>query len=547
MRRRDLAPNEDRWARVESFEGSALAFDGDVQPERHGWRQSWRMDRANAITHAVRRVESGSPSWQRSQRFMRRGTFAIAVGLGVAVPVIALGVVLSRPEVRSLLTDFVAPLPTAARPAVSTSNVEALPPQLAITGAESSELRQLGSGDAGTPTDRGARTSLFPRDLPAAREAYERPRGLKRPDLASRDDPAVDRAIQYLATDERGHGALLAAIQRSGRYRDEVDRILRAWKLPSELSAVAFVESAFSPTATSLDGSAGLWSLAPEVARAYGLAMLPKYDERRSLALSTEAAAHYLADLHERLGSWELALFAFGQGYARALNLLQKQSSLEYWDIASELPADGTGYVAQVLAVATMLGNPDRFGLDLAKPDEPQVTSDLEVPADATFSILARAAGTSVARLHELNPEYLGDAVPSTGFVMTMHLPSAGLARAKELLMPLMYSNAGGGGSASFDWGRRSASSLRDGGWGAGPTDGSDASLGGPVDVARGGARRVYYRAQEGDTLESVSRRFGVPRETIASDNALDPSAGLKPGELLLLRPSAGAAPQDHR
>ena len=167
------------------------------------------------------------------------------------------------------------------------------------------------------------------------------------------------------------------------------------------------------------------------MAHAYGLALLPKYDERRGVALSTEAAAHYLADLHERLGSWELGLFAFAQGYARTMAALQKHTSLEYWDLVSELPPDGTTYVAEILAVATMLDNPDRFGLDVVKPDEPEVTSDLEVPADATFSILARAAGTSVARLRELNPEYLSDSVPSTNFALTMHLPEC-RARPRE-------------------------------------------------------------------------------------------------------------------
>jgi hypothetical protein len=495
-----------------------------------------------AITQAGDTVESRTSSWQRGRQAMRRAPFITVLSLGIAAPIVALGVALTRPATREWLGNFIAPLPTAA-PRSSTSVVESLPPQLSITGAESSELHGLISGDAGAPTDRGLRTALFPREIPSA-PAYERPRGLKRPELASRDDAAIDRAIQYLATDAHGHGALLSALQRSGRHRDEVDRILRAWKVPPELSAIAFVESGFIPTASSLDGSVGLWSLTSEVARAYGLAMLPKYDERRAFALSTEAAAHYLADLHERLGSWELAVFAFGRGYARTLGELQKHTSLEYWDVASELSPDGTAYVADVLAVATMLGNPDRFGLDVVKPDDPQVTSDLEVPAEATFSILARAAGTSVDRLHELNPEYLGDSVPSTGFAMTMHLPSASLARAKELLMPLMYSNARSGGAAGFDWGRSAAPDALDGGREAGAASGRGNA--GTV-VARGGAARMYYRAQDGDTLESVSRRFGVPRETIASDNALDPSAGLKPGQLLLLRQVAasGAAPRD--
>ncbi len=394
---------------------------------------------------------------------MRRETFAAVICVGVALPVVGVGVALTRPSVRAFFGDFVAPIPTTpiVKPLPS---IEELPPQLAITGAESSELHALVAGDAGAPPDRGPRTVLFPREIPVPRDAYTRPPGLKRPELSSHDDATVDHAIQYLATDAHGHGALLAAVQRNGRHRDEVDRVLRAWKIPLELSALAYVESGLIPTASTLDGAVGYWSRTPDVARAYGIAILPKYDERRSVALSTEAAAHYLADLHERLGSWELALYAFGQGYARTIDALKKHSSLEYWDIVSELPAQGTTYVSEILAVATMLENPGRFGLDVVRPDDPEVTSDLEVPGDAPFSTIARAAGTSVERLHELNPEYLGDTVPATGFTMTMHLPSAGLARARELLMPLMYSTSGGGGGgSSFDWGRRSYGS-RDGG-----------------------------------------------------------------------------------
>jgi hypothetical protein len=470
---------------------------------------------------------------------MRRGTFAAALSVGIGIPLIAAATCLTQPGVRQWIGEFLAPIPTA-RPAMARTGpaLEELPPQLVINGAESSELHSLVAGDAGVPPDRGPRTALFPRELPAAHDGYTRPQGLRRPELASRDDAMVDRALQYLATDAHGHGALLAAFQRSGRHRDEIDRILRAWKIPTELSAVAFVESTFIPTATSLDGGAGLWSLTPDVARAYGLALLPKYDERRGIALSTEAAAHYLADLHERLGSWELGLFAFAQGYARTMAALQKHTSLEYWDLVSELPPDGTTYVAEILAVATMLENPTRFGLDVVKPDEPQATSDLEVPADATFSILARAAGTSVERLRELNPEYLSDSVPTTSFALTMHLPSAGLARAKELLMPLMYATGGGGGGSAFDWGRRSAA-ARDGG----PPEEPAAPAASPTTIAqRGSSKKAYYRVQDGDTLESLARRFGVPRDTIASDNALDPSAGLKPGQLLLLQSGGNSA-----
>ncbi len=476
------------------------------------------------------------------------------MSVGIALPVLALGIGLTRPSVRQWVGDFLAPIPTT-KPIVrpkATDEGETVPTPVVITGAESSELHSLVAADAGAPPDRGARTSLFARELPPLHDGYARPPGMKRAELASREDQMIDRALQYLATDPHGHAALFAAYQRSGQHRDEIDRILRAWKIPTELSALAYVESSFIPTVTSLDGGAGLWSLTPDVAHAYGLSILPKYDERRGVALSTEAAAHYLADLHERFGSWELAIFAFAQGYARALATIQKRTSLEYWDIASELPSDGSTYVAETLALATVLENPSRFGLDVVKVDEPTVTSDLEVPGDATFAILARAAGTSVERLHELNPEYLGDSVPATNFVMVMHLPSAGLARAKELLMPLMYSTSGGARGSEFDWGRHGGGS-RDGGMleagagnetasGASGSSGSSGSSGATTVAQHGSSKKAYYHVQDGDTLESLARRFGIPRDTIASDNALDPSAGLKPGQLLLLQ-SGGSSP----
>ena len=283
-----------------------------------------------------------------------------------------------------------------------------------------------------------------------------------------------------------------------------------------------FVESAFSPTSTPSDGGDGLWGLSTDVAAAYGLEVLPSFDERRSVAVLTEGAAHYLADLRERLGSWELALYAFGAGYAPALLDLSKRAQDDFWSLAPELPVDWVAYVRQVLAVATVLANLDWFGFEDARPDEPLASSDLEVPAGASFGTVARAAGTSAARLRELNPEYLGETVPNTGFAMVMHLPSAGLARAKEMLIPLLYATPGSSLSRALP--------TRSGDAAASPERPTRA-------VARSHKGRFFYRTQDGDTLESLASRFGTDKQTIALDNALDPSAGLAPGQLLTIRP----------
>jgi hypothetical protein len=181
-------------------------------------------------------------------------------------------------------------------------------------------------------------------------------------------------------------------------------------------------------------------------------------------------------------------------------------------------------YVRQVVAVSTILANLDRFAFDDARPEEPLATSDLEVPPGAPFSAGATAAGTGVQRLHDLNPEYLSEVVPNTGFAMVMHLPSAGLARAKEMLIPLLYS--------------RSGSSL------ARPAPDRAADAASPArapEALRGGGRSrtagaSFYRVQEGDTLDSLATRFGVDKRALALDNALDPTAGLQSGQLLTIR-----------
>jgi hypothetical protein len=464
---------------------------------------------------------------------MRRGGFyAGLIAGGVLLAGVALAVVATRPSVRSTAAAFLAPLPSA--PSLSRdAGVALLPVEPLVLGAESPELLALRSGDAGVPAPRAPRVALFQTDpsLPGLRppdglrrvpSGFRRPDGLRRTALAEREDPSLDPALAFLERDEHGHGALLGAIKRSGRCREEVARILRAWKVPEDLAAVVFTESAFAPAAAGTNGAAGLWGLSGDVAAAYGLVTLPSFDERRSVSVSTEGAAHYLSDLRERLGSWELALYAFGAGYAPALADLQTHAQASFWTLAPELPRERGAYVTEVLAVATVLGNLDRFGFDDVRAEAPLATSDLEVPAGASFATVARASGTTAARLHELNPEYLGESVPATGFAMVMHLPSAGLARAKEMLIPLLYATAGSG-------------LTRGGPPPATPDAAAPATIAAPAMRSHKG--RFFYKIQEGDTLDSVAARFKQDKQTIALDNALDPSAGLEPGQLLTIRP----------
>jgi hypothetical protein len=281
--------------------------------------------------------------------------------------------------------------------------------------------------------------------------------GLRKLDIPFKSYPRIERFVHYWSASPEGRKIFRTWLRRSGKYRHEVDKALAARKLPLDLAALVFVESGFSPTAKSKAGAVGLWQFMPATARDYGLVITKDYDERRSVVKSSEAAVDHLASLYGKLGEWELVFAAYDMG-ARALS--KKQDDFEahdYWklsEIDGALPGETVRYVPQILAFALVLKNLDRFGYDTIKLETPIMTSDLDVPAGVPLGLVARAAGTSLSHLRELNPEILGQVVPDAASVV--HVPSAGLARARVMLPHLLFDmdeSGGSKGAGDFDWG----------------------------------------------------------------------------------------------
>jgi hypothetical protein len=125
--------------------------------------------------------------------------------------------------------------------------------------------------------------------------------------------------------------------------------------------------------------------------------------------------------------------------------------------IEGALPKETSLYVPKILSVALILRNLDKFGFDDVPVDASLTAADIEAPGGTDFATLARAAGTSVERLREMNPEVLRSVIPGHKAMM-VHVPVAGRARARamlpELLDPLDRDNLEKRVGTSFDWGK---------------------------------------------------------------------------------------------
>jgi len=148
---------------------------------------------------------------------------------------------------------------------------------------------------------------------------------------------------------EQGRPAPAGAAELMPRLR----AAFAAEGVPPDLAWVAEVESSLNPEARSPAGARGLFQLMPDTAHNLGLSLfLP--DERTDPEKSARAAAHYLRILHDRFGSWPLALAAYNAGEGRVSRLLAERKAADFAGIAAALPAETRMYVPKVCALVAV-------------------------------------------------------------------------------------------------------------------------------------------------------------------------------------------------
>jgi len=334
--------------------------------------------------------------------------------------------------------------PVAIAPAASASTAAVAPPHaeslavLAVRAAQDSAADQQVLDSLHGPHARADTTQRPPSTTPVKGEEVEReavrlfgPEGRSAIGAAPPAEPTFDIDVTSFATNRRvleyleffqvdARDRFEIWLSRLGRYQGMIRDRLRAKGLPEDLLYLTLIESGLSNTAVSRAKAVGMWQFMASTARLYGLTVDPWVDERRDPFKATEAAANYLADLRQRLGSVYLAAAAYNAGLGRVERGIDRLpgepdsvTDHTFFQLSDRryLRRETRDYVPKLIAASLIAKQPARYGF-AAELLPPFAFDEITVPDATGLDVIARLADTTVVALLELNPQFVRGVTP---------------------------------------------------------------------------------------------------------------------------------------
>ncbi len=194
-------------------------------------------------------------------------------------------------------------------------------------------------------------------------------------------------------------------VVRSGKYLAEMEKIFRSYGLPEDLAYLPHVESSFNYKAYSKFGAAGVWQFIRSTGKRF---MTVDYtlDERRDPIRATHAAARFLKENHQKLGSWPLALTAYNHG---ATGMMRAKKKLGNYDtIFNKYDGKRFGFASRnfysefIAARNVAVNYKKHFGS--IKLDRPVSAYEVIMPGYAPVENISRFFHVDLPTLQELNP-----------------------------------------------------------------------------------------------------------------------------------------------
>jgi membrane-bound lytic murein transglycosylase D len=304
--------------------------------------------------------------------------------------------------------------------------------------------------------------------------------------------------INFFANTKKGHNTLEHSFERAGRYKAMIQRIMAEEGVPQDLIYLAVAESGFQPRALNRRSRAGgMWQFMPR--GNYGLARNAYVDERFDPEKSTRAYARYMKYIYDQLGDWYLSMAGYDWGAGNVQRAVEKTGYADFWELykRNNLPRETSNYVPEILAAIIIANHPGQYGFDDVTLDPPVLTDTVTINYPVDLRLVSDLVEAPVDELEALNPSLLRLVTPPDSS-FDLHLPG-GMAAVFEQRI------------AAIPQGKRNA-------W-------------------------RYHRVAPGDTLAAVAREYRVTETALAAANQLRVSGGVEGVEALLVPTPPAAAP----
>ena len=280
-----------------------------------------------------------------------------------------------------------------------------------------------------TPRDDG-------RPLTSAELHAFRTLGIIDQNMSQEETAIVELHFKDFVHDRRG--TFQRFYDRMHRFIPHVERVFAEKCIPIDLVAMALAESGGNPNAISRAGAAGLWQFMPRTGKHYGLRQNSWIDERRDPFKATYAAAEYLIKLYRDFNDWHLAIAAYNAGEGKVGWAIEGAGTNKFFDIVdagpkltdkARLRTETVEYVPRIIAFSKILRNMDRLGFTRPPADAAFNLASVTVPPGTNLSAMARDLSLTWDEFSSMNPAYRRTASPPTmetvAYVLPNQIPAA--------------------------------------------------------------------------------------------------------------------------
>ncbi|MBX0290913.1 LysM peptidoglycan-binding domain-containing protein [Hymenobacter sp. HSC-4F20] len=374
--------------------------------------------------------------------------------------------------------------------------------------------------------------------------------------LRLRLTPGGRTAIQQKVDALRRHPASFQArVVLADAYFPLIDRVFQQEGLPLDFHFLALQESGLQGDAQSIHDAVGYWQFKRESAADYGLVMNDAVDERKHIIASSKAAAQYLLRNNKVLRNWANTLLSYNLGLTGT-----KPYTLPTDADATEVEVSEQTHPYILTFLAHKVAFESAIGLNTRPP---LLFQEFPAPAGKPLAIMAQALQQSPDELARHNRWLLAPTVP-TDRVYTMLVPITDPLQLTALAAQQKNATAGqllnqpAADPENADFvrvnGLRALVAL------PGDTKESLAKRAGLkmkkfmqyndlfafdnivpgqpyfVQKKRDKAAVEYHVARPGESVATVSQKYGVRAKAIWSKNRMPRNEELRPGRVLWLQ-----------